>query len=143
MSSGSWCCQYRCTSSSETFDTDDSDLSTTVFPSVVVPKLPKLEDASEAPTAAEGDLKANGTNSAASGFKRIVFPVELSFLSMAEDTLLDKLILLQAQKTNMNLKKYIITLQKVNLQVADSFTQILQNTYLISYFTHTNMVSDR
>ncbi|KAI3786963.1 hypothetical protein L1987_41075 [Smallanthus sonchifolius] len=88
MSSGSWWRQYWCTSSSELFDTDDSALSRTAFPGVVIPKLPKLEDASGAPTVEEGDLKANGTNSAASGFKRIVFPVALSVLSKTEGPLL-------------------------------------------------------
>ena len=79
---------------------DDSDLSSTAFPGVVLvaPKLlPKVEDASGAVTLAEGDLRANGTKAAASGFRRIVFPVVVSFLSMAEAPWLDKLIILQGR----------------------------------------------
>ncbi len=85
-------------SSSELFDIDDSDLSSTAFPGGAEPKAAKLDDESAAVALPEGDLRAKGTNSAAFGFKLFALPMALRFLSLARAPWLDKLILLSDKK---------------------------------------------
>ncbi|MFS7967330.1 hypothetical protein Hanom_Chr09g00784501 [Helianthus anomalus] len=99
MSSGNWSRQNWRVSSSELFDTDDSILLSIDFPGDEAAKLPKLEDVSAAVGFPEDDRRANGTNSAASGFKLFALPVVvLSVLSMVEAPPLSRLIVLCSKK---------------------------------------------